>query len=902
MEEGHRRWHGLGVGEVLSLLSTSPSGLTRREAEERLSRFGPNEIRAEGGPSALRILASQFANFLVGLLLVSLAISLLLGELYDAAAIGAIVAANAVIGFYQDYRAERAMEALKRLVTPMARVVREGETLEIPARELVPGDVVLIEAGDRIPADARLIESFDLEVDESVLTGESGAVSKEAGVVLPPDTPLQDRMNMVYMGTVAVRGAGRAAVVSTGMETEFGRIASMVQEIEREETPLMRRLGRFGRRLGALVFVLAVAASLAQLIHGLPPVSSFMTAVALAVSAVPEGLPAVVTVTLAFGMREMARRNALVRRLSSVETLGSTTVICSDKTGTITKNEMTVRVVYVPWQEVAVSGTGYEPVGEFTLPGGGEVPADVMGAVRETLLGMALCSSSEIREEGGRWIVVGDPTEGALLAAAAKAGIWREEALASRPLVDEVPFESARKSMTTVHRVGDGLVAYTKGAPEVILEICDRISVSGEVREMRPEDRERLLEVVEALSSRALRVLAVGYREVREGEGGGDASGDGLVFLGLAAMMDPPREEVAGALARCRAAGIRVIMITGDHRSTAVAVAREIGLLSGGEEGRVFTGAEIDAMGEEEFMEAVRRAVVFARVSPEHKLRITSALQREGHVVAVTGDGVNDAPALKKADIGVAMGIKGTEVAKEAADMVLLDDNFATIVGAVEAGRVVYDNIRKFIRFLLACNFDEIAVIATSAMLGLPLPLRPIQILWLNLATDGLPATALAFDPPEEDVMSRPPRRPGEGILHGMLRFVAASAVMQYAGTMLTFAYSYLVLGESYPEANTLAFTQAVLFELLVVFNCRSDTRSVWRLGILGNKKLLASVIAMIALHVAVIYLPPLQATFGTAPLTATDWTITFAAASGGLLVLPEVFIRGRAGRGGGSE
>jgi len=886
-------WHSMSIDEVLKELDTTFDGLSDVEAKARLEKYGFNELVEKAKVSVIKIFIDQFKNFLVGLLIAAAIISAVIGEHIDAFAIVAIVILNGVLGFIQEYRAEQALEALKRLAAPKARVRRNGSEITILARELVPGDVIILEPGDRVPADARLITCTDLKIDEAMLTGESIPVKKNAAIILPEDTPVADRKNMVFMGTLVTTGYGEAVVVSTGMNTEMGKIAAMVQEVEKEETPLMRRLNRFGKRIGTLIVVLCIITFVLGLAREMDPVLMFMTAVGLAVSAVPEGLPAVVTITLALGVKDMAKRNAIVRRLASVETLGCTTVICADKTGTMTKNEMTVRKIYVNGRIIEVTGAGYEVEGEFLFNGETINPAEDPHLELLLRIGL-LCSHAELVKEDGKWKVLGDPTEGALVVAAAKAGMWKRALLKDYPKRHEIPFESSRKRMTTIHETKDGkLVAYVKGAPEVILERSRFILEDGNVRLITDADKQRILTIVREMAQSALRVLAMAYRVIPAQFEfiDTDQVESELVFVGLAGMIDPPRDEVKGAIEQCRRAGIRVVMITGDHKLTAIAIAKEIGLVEGNNF-MVLTGAELDKMSDEELTKVVDKVPIFARVSPEHKVRIVKALKRKGHIVAMTGDGVNDAPALKLADIGVAMGIKGTDVAKEASDMILADDNFATIVRAVRDGRAIYDNIRKFVRFLLACNFDEIAVITTCILAGLPPALLPLQILWINLVTDGGPAVALGVDPPDEDIMERPPRDPEEGILSGMELFILASALFQFLGTMAAYLLGMYLLKDSVAEARTLAFVQAVLFELFVVFNCRSEKHSAFRIGFLTNKALVIADVAGLILTLMLVYAPPLQVIFDTVPLTLYDWILCILLASGGWLVLPEIFMK----------
>ncbi|MBC7129795.1 cation-translocating P-type ATPase [Candidatus Bathyarchaeota archaeon] len=894
-------WHTLDAEEVLKELETSPKGLTGSEAAERLRKYGYNELVERKRVSPLQIFLNQFKDIFVIMLLIAIVLSVVIGfykstmvagheggfdEYVDAITIGAIVALNAIVGFVQEYRSEKAIEAMKKLTAPKARVLRDGKETVIPAKEIVPGDIILIEAGDRIPADARLLETVELKTEEAALTGESTPVDK--GVEpLPEETPVADRRNMVFMGTHATYGRGKAVVVATGMQTEFGKIAGMVQEVEEEETPLKRKLESFAKKLGQVIIAVVVIVFILELIREGTQLENviemFMTAVALAVSAVPEGLPAVVTVCLALGARELAKRNAILRRLASAETLGSTTVICSDKTGTLTKGEMTVKRIYVGGKTIEVTGVGYEPKGEFLFEGK-PINPEKDDDLRLFLGAATLCTNASY--DGER--IIGDTTEGALIVAAAKAGMLKEDLEKLYPRVREIPFTSERKRMTTVHKSSDGkLFAYMKGAPEIVLERCSHIIIDGEIKKLTGRKKQEVLKINEMMTSDALRVLGVAFKELPAESSNfeDDYLESDLVFIGLVGMIDPPREEAKIAIKRCEEAGIKTVMITGDHKLTAVAIAKELGIMKK-ESDLVLTGVELDAMGDEEFEEIVENVVVYARVSPEHKLKIVRALKKKGHIVAMTGDGVNDAPALKQADIGVAMGITGTDVTKEAADIVLADDNFATIVNAVEGGRIIYDNIRKFTFFLLRCNFDELVVIGTFAILGLELPLTAAMILWINLVTDGGPAIALSMDPPVDDVMKRPPRDPKEGVLHGRLASILATMVTQFLGTAVLFYIAYYVWGEPLAEARSLAFVQATLQELVVVWNCRSETRNAFRVGFTSNKFLLASVLVSAALTVII----PYTGLFGTAPMTLADWALVIPISLSGFLIMPEVF------------
>jgi Ca2+-transporting ATPase len=877
-------YHALEAKEVLKLKESSLKGLNSSEAERRLERFGPNELRKERRVKWLEILLRQLRSPFVLILILAAALSLLLEELFDSLTILFIVLLNAALGFSQEYRAEKALEALKRFMVPKAKVVRDGSVALIPAREVVPGDIVLVEAGDRVPADARLLEVINLKVDESVLTGESIPSAKHTRP-LQRRLAVADRENMIYMGTLVTYGRGKGVIVETGMGTEFGKLAEQIQEIREGPTILQLRLRGLALRLGGFVLGLCTLLFLLMGWRGEPWLSGFMIAVALGVSAVPEGLPAVVTIALALGVRRMAKRNAIVRRLASVETLGCATVICTDKTGTLTKNEMTVKEIFVNNRLVQVAGTGYEPKGQFISNSKPFEPREDEHLMLLLRIG-CLCNLAHLSRED--WSLIGDPTEGALLTLAGKAGMWREEELADYPLLAELPFDPRRKRMTTIHLVGKRRMAYIKGAPEVLLELSTSIFERGKARKLGARKKRKILEEVGKMASKALRVLAFAYKEVdSKGKLTPEKVERELTFVGIAGMIDPPRPEVKKAIERCKKAGIKVVMVTGDHKLTAEAIAKDIGLLG---EGKVVTGIELDGMSDEQLLREADEIAVYARVSPGHKVRILEALKRKGHVVAMTGDGVNDAPAVKRADIGIAMGIKGTDVTKEASDMILADDNFATIVDAVEEGRGIYDNIRKFVRFLLSVNFSGIFLVATSALAGLPLPLLPLQILWINVVTDGLPALALGVDPYDPELMKRGPRKPKEGILHGMLPFVLTAALFAYFSRLFTLVWS---LGRvSLAKLRTLVFTQAVMGELLFALNCRSEKRSVFKIGLAGNKKLLIAILSSVLLHLMVIYVPLLQFVFKTTALGLYDWLVILPLTLPGLFVFPEIFMR----------
>jgi len=898
-------YHAMDVDSVLQALNTRRSGLTEVEARDRLARYGYNTLAERKRVTALQIFLSQFKDIFVLMLLGASLISAFLGEIVDAITIGAIIVLVAIVGFIQDYRGEKALEAMKRMTASTARVTRDGQIEVINASEIVPGDILVLEEGDRIAADARLVETVELRTVEAALTGESTPVDKDTRT-LETTTQVADRRNTVFSGTYVAYGRGRAVVVGTGARSEFGRIADLIQEVKETETPLQQKMGRFSKSIAKVVLVVCALIFVLEFLRLetgesllLAMTDAFMAAVSLAISAVPEGIPAITAVTLALGARDLMKRNAIIRKLSSAETLGSVTVICSDKTGTLTKGEMTVRQIYLSKRSVDVSGSGYEPKGEFKWAQSPRNPED--GEALELLLRIgALCNNAKLEfGDQSSWTVLGDPTEGALIVAASKAGL-EEQAIESQfPRVREIPFSSERKMMTTVHRLEEGgCIAYVKGAPEVIVGKSSYILSERKEGMLTGVERGELLAANEKMASDALRVLGMAYKRLPANY---DQLSDeeiekDLVFVGFQGMIDPPRPEAVEANRRCEKAGIKTVMITGDHRLTATAIAKEIGMLKTGS--IVLTGAELDGMDDSHYDEIVENVSVYARVSPEHKQRIVKALTVKGDIVAMTGDGVNDAPAIKNADIGVAMGITGTDVTKEASHMVLADDNFATIVRAVEHGRVIFDNIRKYTRFLMACNFDEVLLLTVFAIAGWPLPMLPAMILWINLATDGGPAIALSMDPPEEDVMDRPPRNPKEGILHGMLSFVVASFTLQFLGSLIVFlaeTWPYVSVGLSIPEdvlteARTAVFIQATLFELLVVWNCRSDKRSVWRMNPLKNKYLLLTDVIALVATASLCYVPVFQAAFRLVPLTLYDWLWTGSIASLGLLVLPEVF------------
>jgi len=865
------KWHSLDVPFVLKSLNTNEKGLTTDQARNRLLKYGKNALVSKKGKTILSMFLSQFKSVLVLLLVLAAIISLIIESAIDATAITAILFINALLGFNQEYKAERALESLKKYLVSNVRVARNGREEEIPADELVPGDIVILETGERMPADVRLVNAVNFKTDEASLTGESAPVSKITDAL--QDVSVHERKNMAFMGTLAVNGRAKGVVVATGMSTEFGKIAASLQDTE-EPTPLQSRLDRFGKNLGLSVIVIAALLFAIGVSRGLSMTQMLLTSISLAVAAVPEGLPAVISLTLALGTQSLARRNAVIRRLGAAEAAGSVDVICADKTGTMTSNEMTVRKVYLETGAIEVTGVGFKVEGGFVSKGKKINPKEDKHLMQ--LLRIAKLCNDAVLSDGK---IIGDPTEGALTVLAAKSKL--ED---NYKRINEIPFSSERKMMTTIHIAGNSMAAYSKGAPETILNKC---SFDGFGRKMTDDKRGKILEVTQKFASEGLRVLAFAYRKLESNYMLENAE-ENLVFVGLTGMIDPPRKETKEAIKICQQAGIKVVMITGDHRLTAEAVANEVGIVS-----KVATGDDLDKMDDQDLYMTLDEVSIFARVSPQHKLRIVEALKKKGLIVAVTGDGVNDAPALKKADIGIAMGIKGTDVAKEASDMVLLDDNFSTIVNAVEEGRGIFDNIKKFVRYLLASNLGEILIIALSLLVLAPvlglkdaLPLLPLQILWINLVTDGLPALALSVDTREKEIMNRKPTR---RFLKNSVTFILAAGIISTIATLGIFVHA---LPEGLEKARTMAFTTLVVFELLLVFNARSEERSVFRNSPFTNRFLVLAVVSSLVLQLSVIYLPPLQPIFGTMALTAVDLIKVLGASSLALIVLPEIFIR----------
>ena len=876
------KFYNLTVEAAFKALESSlDSGLNEEEAKKRLGEFGPNQLQEKKGVGPLVIFFEQFQDFIVWILIGAALVSGFLKEWVDALAIIAIVIVNAILGFIQEYRAEKSLAALKKLSSPSSKVLRDGKRKIIPSHELVPGDLIELEAGDNVPADGRLAwHSANFSVAEASLTGESSPVVKTNLALKEKEVPLADRANMVYMGTSVSCGKARALVVDTGMQTELGKIAGMVQGIEQEATPLQKKLEQFGKWIVILCFVLVGLVFLLEWLRGGKMIDVFLTAVSLAVAAIPEGLPAVVTIALALGVHRMVKRHALIRKLPSVETLGCATVICSDKTGTLTKNEMTVQAIYAGENLFGVSGIGYAPTGEFLLKDKSINYKDFPD-LRKSLLCGVLCNAAELSAQKDGYKIIGDPTEGAILTAAAKMGMEKKPQEKEFAFVEEIPFDSERKKMTIVRREKERLIAFVKGAPDILLNDCVNIEENGIARKLTGQDSQRIAQVNDDLANRAMRVLAVAYRTL---DGSFDKYSAELIekdltFAGLIAMIDPPREEVKKAIIECKEAGIKTVMITGDHKNTAVAIAKELGFFNEGS--LALTGEELDRLSDEELFGQVERIPVYARVSPEHKLRIVRAWRRHGEVVAMTGDGVNDAPAVKEADIGVAMGITGTDVTKEVSDMVITDDNFASIVAAVEEGRGIYDNIKKFIHYLLSCNTGEILVMFVSSMIGLPVPLLPIHILWVNLVTDGFPALALGVDPVDPGIMKRHPRPTNESVVtrpHAFLMLFQGSFIA--ACSLFAFIFVLFIEKEGIGRARTAAFIVLSCSQLFHSFNCRNMTESLFKIGIFTNKKLILATGVSFLLQMAVVYVPFLQKVFKTEPLLFFDWILVVAISS----------------------
>ncbi|HSD84902.1 MAG TPA: cation-translocating P-type ATPase, partial [Anaerolineae bacterium] len=891
-------WHTASTDEVLQHLNTSVErGLTQGEAEQRLQQYGSNELVDRGTKNPWKILFEQFTSVMVLILIAAAVISLLVGDLKDAVAILAIVVLFGVLGFMQEYRAEQAMAALRKMAVPNVRVRRDGEVRELAASQLVPGDIVLLEAGNVVPADARIVEGNNLRIQEAALTGESEPIEKENGALRGDQLPLGDRRNMAFMGTNITYGRGVAVIVETGMNTELGHIASLIQEVDNEMTPLQRRLDQLGKALGLVALGVAALIFVLGLIDGEPLELMFMTAISIAVAAVPEGLPAVVTITLALGAKRMLKRQALIRKLPAVETLGSVTVICSDKTGTLTENRMTVMVLDVAGQRLEQETEELRrgmPVGEVVT----KIPQHVQPSLALLLIGGSLCNDAALKMEAPRrFRTIGDPTEGAMMVMAAQAGLLKPDLDRQFPRVGEMPFDSDRKRMTTINEVKSPIepvefqgvwqlalevlgcpryVAFTKGSPDGLIAISDRVWVGDRVEPLSAAWRDRIMQANNDLAQSGMRVLGVALRSVETPTTDASIETE-LIFVGLYGLIDPPRAEVQDAVRTCWSAGIRPIMITGDHPLTARQIATELGITNNG---RVLTGQEVERLSPEELQSAVANVSVFARVSPEHKLKIVGALQARGEIASMTGDGVNDAPALKKADIGVAMGMTGTDVSKAAADMVLLDDNFATIVAAVEEGRVIFDNIKKFVKFSVAGNVGKIlvALLGPLPLFGLPLPLQPLQLLWLNLLTDGLLGLGMGVEPAEKNVMKRPPARPSDSIFAGgMVSYIALVGLLTGLVALGVGLYYYHT---GSPYWQTMIFTVLCFSQIGQALATRSTSESIFQIGWLTNKWLLGMTAVVALAQLAAIYLPFMNRFVDTQPLPVGDLISALVASS----------------------
>ena len=900
-----KSWHAMDAEETLKALNGTATGLSQAEAQRRLAEYGPNELKKEKRASPIKLFLEQFTDILIVILLIATALSVAVGEIIDAVVIIAIVFATAILGFVEEFRSEKAVEALRKMTAPTAVVLRDGKEVKIPSSAIVPGDVVLLYTGDKVPADARILKSFNLKIDEASLTGESSPVNKnmelcQAGV------PLNDRRNMVFTGTIVVYGRGEAVATSTGMNTEFGKIAKMVQMTEEEETPLEKRTQSIGKWIGILSVVICLGVAVIGIIEGRKIIDMILWGISLAVAAVPEALPAIVTGALAVGMYRMARVNTIVKRLPAVETLGCTSVICSDKTGTMTKGEMTVQRIYVVDQVIKVTGIGYDPEGEFLIENQKLDPKN--GKLSTLLTAATLCNDAKLEKDTSteRWVIKGDPTEGALVVTAAKAGLWKQDLEKQQPRLGEIPFSSETKRMTTMHAApSNKKIAYMKGAPEIVLSKCTKVLVNGKSSKLNDEDRTRILKVNEAMARQALRNLGFAFRELAESVNTCDEKIEkDFTFVGIMGMIDPPREEVKEAIYTCKKAGINVVMVTGDHKLTAVAVAKELNLLGENEEeGKVLTGEELEKLSDDQLTSMVQNVVIYARVSPEHKMRIVKAWKAKGQIVAMTGDGVNDAPALKMSDIGVSMGITGTEVTKEASDMVLTDDNFASIVKAAKEGREIYDNIKKYLTYLLRCNVMEILVMFT-AVVSVPylarvftpnadatfvgdatIALTAAQLLWVNLTTDGLPAIALGIDPGDPDIMERKPRDPNESVFTRDVKLYL-SLVPILMSSLLLFGYFFYKPWEGTAqllEARTQLLTAMILMELANAISARSLKYPVWKVGIFKNKVLWYAVGSSFLLQLFVLYTPGINSAFNVSAPEPLDWafavlfmTITF--------------------------
>lgn len=875
------KWYLKTPDETIGELETSrSSGLTQKEASDRLEKYGTNELKEEKGKSLGQKILEQFKDPMIIVLLLASILSAYVGEIEDTFIILAIVLVNGILSIYQEGKAEEAIKALQQMSAPHAKVIRDGKTLEISSTELVPGDLVLLETGAIVPADIRLIDSSNLQIDESSLTGESVPVEKHADRNYDDTVEIGDRDNIAHSSTIITYGRGSGIVVGTGINTEIGKIASSLSSLDDEQTPLQKRLEGLSKLLAVLVLVICGVVFAVGLLHDMEFIEILMTSVSLAVAAIPEGLPAIVTIVLSLGMTRMAERNAIVKKLLAVETLGTTTVICSDKTGTLTQNEMTVKKAFVNGQIIEIEGTGYHPEGKFFVDDKEIETEEVSGLT--LMMGIAtLSNDSELNDNDGQFEIIGDPTEGSLLTFAEKAGIKKSEYNEKFPRVAEIPFDSDRKMMTTFHKefFPDKIASLTKGAPDIVIERCSKILVDGAEIEFTDPMKEKIMEKNKFFARDALRVLAFAYNsmdELVENPSSDEIERD-MVFVGLVGMIDPPRQEAKDAIQECKNAGIIPIMITGDHLDTAFAIGKELQIADS--EDQAIMGRELNTMSDEELRQVVKTKRIFARVSPENKVQLVNALKENGEIVAMTGDGVNDAPAIKRADIGISMGITGTDVAKNTAEVILTDDNFATIVHAVEEGRIIYSNIKKFVSFLLSCNIGEVLIVFLAIVFNMPVPLTAKQLLWTNLVTDSFPALALGVEKGEEDIMSQPPRNPEEPILD---RETTKILIIQSIGITITtlgaYIYGLRYFGDNLNGARTIAFTSLVMAELLRSYSARSDRYTLRSMGVFTNKKLVMATIFSFALTIAVIYIPGVNDLFDTVPLNLANWLVVLVA------------------------
>jgi len=870
-----KEWYSKSKEEILSELNTNlNSGLTKNEVNLRLEKYGSNDLKEEDKKSFFSKIVAQFSDFLILILIGAAIISFAVGESKDAVVIIAIVMVNAFLGIYQEGRAEKALDALKKMSSPNAKVIRDGNTEISPASSLVPGDIVVLDAGDIIPADLRLIESSNVKIEEASLPGESVPVEKDSNVFFEEEVSLGDRKNMAYMSTAVTYGRGKGVVVGTGHDTEIGNIATMIQSFEDEVTPLQKQLNQLGKVLGITTIVICIAVFGIGLLQGREVLEMFMVAISLAVAAIPEGLPAIVTIVLAIGMNRMVKRNAIVKKLLAVETLGSTTIICSDKTGTLTQNEMTVVKVFTDGKIIDVTGGGYEPVGEFKMKED-NIKVEDIGDFQTLLSISALANDANLEKTSDGYKVIGDPTEGALITLAGKGNINKQSINKEFPRIEEIPFDSDRKMMTTFHKdyIPSKIVSFTKGAPDIIINRCTRISMDGKILDFDDTLKKEVLKVNSIFSKDALRVLAFAYKEYNTLPNtiSPDSNEVDMTFIGLVGMIDPARPEAKDAIAKCKEAGIKTVMITGDYKETAFAIAKELGMAESIDEAMM--GEELNKISDEELREVVKDIKVYARVSPEHKVRIVSALKANGEITAMTGDGVNDALALKRADIGVSMGITGTDVAKNTAELILTDDNFASIVSAVEEGRIIYSNIKKFVFFLLSCNIGEIFLVFTSILLNLPVPLLAIQLLWLNLVTDSFPALALGVEKGDPDIMDTPPRNPNEPILtKNMLLGILLQSLAVGVAALLAYRWGLTTYADNIDKARTIAFTSLITAELLRAYSSRSQKYTLFKIGFFTNRTLVYGTLFSFILLLGVLYIPFMQPIFYTFALGIKDW------------------------------